>query len=238
MRINRFLASAGLGSRRACEDLVLTGRVTVNGHVCESLACRVAPGDHVKVDGRRISGEETVTIALNKPRGYLCTASDEAGRRTIFDLLPHGLPRLVHVGRLDKESEGLLILTNDGALAQNLTHPRYKVEKEYEVILNRSIDLLDTEKLLRGFQIEGGRAKMEAVRITGARRARVILRQGIKRQIRLMFYELGYEVERLVRVRIGGLTVEHLPPGTIRRLDPSEISRLGAAPPTARSTKG
>lgn len=226
MRLNRFLASAGFGSRRSCEQLILEGQVTLNGKVCTALATKVEPGDSVKVRGRLVKATPPVSVLLNKPRGYVCTASDERGRRTVFELLPDKFPRLFHVGRLDKESEGLLILTNDGDLSLQLTHPRHKVEKEYEVFLDRNFDFELAPKLLKGIRMEGGIAKAEAVHRRGPKRLKVILRQGLKRQIRQMFYELGYEVERLVRVRIGNLSVRDLPPGQWRFLGEKEIAAL------------
>lgn len=233
MRLNRFLASAGFGSRRGCEQLVREGQVTINGRVCTELATQVAPGDAVKVRNKLVKQEPPLTVLLNKPRGYVCTASDERDRRTIFDLLPAKFPRLFHVGRLDKESEGLLLLTNDGDLSLRLTHPRYKVEKEYQVHLDRAFDPVHAAGLLKGVFMEGGRAKAESVRQIGPHKLRVVLRQGLKRQIRQMFYTLGYEVERLVRVRIGPLTVKDLPPGRWRTLSEKEISAL--APPAQAS---
>jgi len=226
MRLNRFLAAAGLGSRRGVEKLILEGHVTLNGEPCFDLATTVAPTDSVKVDGRLVQAEQLRYILLNKPKGFLCTASDEKGRRTIFELLPAGLPRLFNVGRLDKESEGLLILTNDGAVAQHLTHPSHGVEKEYEVVLDQPFDPAKREKLLRGFHIEGGRAKMEGLAQVGPNRLKVVLRQGIKRQIRLMFYDIGYEVEQLTCIRIGSLRAHNLAPGAWRFLTGRELKSL------------
>ena len=226
MRLNRFLASAGLGSRRSCEELIRTGQVTINGVLCENLATTVEPSDVVKVGQRVLHSAAPMTLLLHKPPGYLCTASDTHERQTIFDLLPPNFPRLFHVGRLDRDSEGLLILTNDGDLSLKLTHPRYKVEKEYEVVLDRAFDFEKTEKLLHGISLEEGWAKAEAVYKLGSNKLKVILRQGLKRQIRNMFYALGYEVEKLVRVRIGSLKIGEMPPGTVRALTQKEIDTL------------
>ena len=129
MRLNRYLASAGLGSRRSVEALIQEGQVKINGQVVDDLATTVGPGDVVKVRNAVVSPQETVHAVLYKPRGFLCTASDERQRRTIFDLLPTDWPRVYHVGRLDMESEGLLIVTNDGDLAMALTHPSFKLER-------------------------------------------------------------------------------------------------------------
>jgi 23S rRNA pseudouridine2605 synthase len=228
MRLNRYLASAGLGSRRSVEALIQEGQVKINGQVVDDLATTVGPGDVVKVRNAVVSPQETVHAVLYKPRGFLCTASDERERRTIFDLLPTDWPRVYHVGRLDMESEGLLIVTNDGDLAMALTHPSFKLEKEYEVTLDKPFEAKHAEKLLRGFHIEGGRAKMENVEIMSALKLRVILTQGIKRQIRLMLYDCGYEVEALKRVRIGTLHPEKLRAGMWRMLSPKDVADLKA----------
>ncbi|MDD5350144.1 MAG: pseudouridine synthase [Chthoniobacteraceae bacterium] len=228
MRLNRFLASAGLGSRRSCEELIRTGQVTINGVQCENLATTVEPSDVVKVGQRVLKSAAPMTLLLHKPPGYLCTASDTHDRQTIFDLLPTHFPRLFHVGRLDRDSEGLLLMTNDGDLALKLTHPRYKVEKEYEVVLNKPFDFELTAKLLHGISLEEGWAKAEEVHKLGPNKVKVILRQGLKRQIRKMFYALGYEVEKLVRVRIGKLQIGDMPAGSFRALTQKEIEGLVA----------
>jgi len=229
MRINRFLAAAGLGSRRSCEELILGGEVTINGQICQNLATEVKEEDFVKVGSKRILPEKHLYVLLHKPRGYLCTASDTHDRRTIFELLPGKWPRLFHVGRLDRESEGLLILTNDGDLGLRLTHPRYKMEKEYEVLLNRPYDAAaDTPRLLHGVNIEGGRAKAEIVKQMSPMLLRIVLRQGLKRQIRHMLYKVGYEVERLIRIRIGPLRLTELHAGEWRLLTAGEVKALSA----------
>lgn len=228
MRLNRYLAAAGLGSRRNVEALILEGRVKINGRLVEDLGTVVAPGDVVKVGSKVVQPQEIVHAVLYKPRGFLCTASDERERRTIFDLLPTDWPRVYHVGRLDMESEGLLIVTNDGDLSLSLTHPRYKIEKEYEVTLDKPFDPSKKEKLLRGFHIEGGRAKMEEVEQIAADKLRVILTQGIKRQIRLMMYDCGFEVENLRRIRIGTIRIDKLRAGMWRMLSPKDVADLKA----------
>ena len=226
MRLNRFLASAGLGSRRSCEELIRTGQVTINGVLCETLATTVSPADVVKVGNHVVHTAVSATLILHKPPGFLCTASDTHERRTIFELLPPNFPRLFHVGRLDRESEGLLILTNDGELALKLTHPRYKVEKEYEVVLDHAFDFELATKLLNGIALEEGWAKAESVYKLGSTKLKVVLKQGMKRQIRLMFYALGYEVKRLTRVRIGPLQLQNMPAGSWRVLTQKEIDAL------------
>src|SRR5205807_3539227 len=205
MRLNRFLAAAGIGSRRNCDELIATGRVTINGRVCTNLSTQPDERDHVKVDGKLVHLERTTSIVLHKPAGFVSTRSDPNARDTIFDLLPPKFPRLFNIGRLDAQTEGLLILTNDGDLAQRLTHPRYKVEKEYEVTLDRPWDPSLAVKLRNGIMLDEQRARIENVHVIRPTRLRVVLRQGINRQIRRMFFALGYEVERLVRTRVGHL---------------------------------
>src|SRR5436190_11966283 len=213
MRLNRFLAAAGIGSRRKCDELIADGRVTINGRVCTNFSTQPGERDHVKVDGKIVHAERTMTIALHKPAGFVSTRKDLHARDTIFDLLPPKFPRLFNVGRLDAQTEGLLLLTNDGDLAQRLTHPRYKIDKEYEVTLDRPWDQNLAPKLLHGVVLDGQRARMERVQPIRVAKVRVVLRQGINRQIRRMFLELGYRVKRLVRVRVGPLRLGDLPNG-------------------------
>jgi 23S rRNA pseudouridine2605 synthase len=227
MRLNRFLAASGLGSRRACEALIRDGKVSVNGHFIRDLATVVNPEDEVRVAGKPpLRPAMPVYILLHKPKGIVSTRSDERGRRTVFDLVPAHFGRLFHVGRLDKESEGLILLTNDGSLSHRLTHPAHEVEKEYEVFLDRPFEAEKIPKLLRGLVIEGGRGRMERVQIVAPSVVKVVLRQGIKRQIRLMFLKLGYEVKRLIRTRIGDLKLGPLQPGEWRALGKREVAVL------------
>jgi 23S rRNA pseudouridine2605 synthase len=226
MRLNRFLAAAGVGSRRYCDELIASGRVTINGRVCTDFSAQPTERDHVKVGSKMVRAERKLHIVLHKPAGYVSTKSDPHARDTIFDLLPPNMPRLFNVGRLDAQSEGLLVLTNDGDLAQRLTHPRYKIDKEYEVTLDKPWDAELSPKLLRGVMLDGQRAKLERIQPIGPTRVRVILRQGINRQIRRMFYEVGYEVNRLVRTRIGNLRLGDMPRGHWRPLASAELRSL------------
>jgi len=226
MRLNRFLAAAGIASRRKCDELIADGRVTINGQVCTDFSAQPGERDHVKVDGKHVHVERALTIALHKPPGFVSTRSDPHARDTIFDLLPPKFPRLFNIGRLDAQSEGLLLLTNDGDLAQRLTHPRHKIEKEYEVTLDRHWDSAPTQKLLRGIVLDGKRARISNVYALSPTRLRVTLRQGLNQQIRRMFYAVGYEVKRLVRIRIGNLRLGDLPRGQWRPLAKFELSSL------------
>lgn len=236
MRLNRFLAAAGLGSRRSCEELILKGSVSVNGTYRRDLATRILPGDDVRVHGRSIHAMATRTLLLNKPAGYTTTRSDRHAERTIFDLLPSDCGHLFHVGRLDRESEGLLLLTNDGAMAQELMHPSKGIEKEYEVIVDRPFGSKDAAALLKGTWIEGSVARVESVRTLGPTKICIILHQGLKRQIRVMLGQLGFNVERLIRIRLGPLTLRGVKSGSYRELRPDDLEALrkAAAAPKVR----
>jgi 23S rRNA pseudouridine2605 synthase len=239
VRLNQFLARAGFGSRRACEDLIRDGSVTINGHRLRELAVRVAPGDNVLVHGKPVKMPLPIVAMLHKPAGYLCTSADSTSERTIYDLLPAHWPRVIYVGRLDKESEGLLIVTNDGDLAQRLTHPSSKLRKTYVVTLDREFDFVLAPKMKKGFALVEGFARMEDIFRLGPRTLKVVLTQGLKRQIREMFYKHGYEVKRLVRVQIGDLTIDKLPAGQHRLLSQDEVRRyFPASKPGAPAPRG
>ncbi len=225
MRLNQFLARAGFGSRRACEELIRDGSVTINGHRLRELATRVGPNDHVLVNGKPVKMPLPIVAILHKPPGYLCTSADSTREKTIYDLLPAGWPRVVYVGRLDKDSEGLLVVTNDGNLAQRLTHPSHKLRKTYIVTLDREFNFEQAPKFKKGFAIEEGMARMDDIFRVGPRTLKVVLTQGLKRQIREMFFKFGYEVKRLVRVQIGTLGIEKLPVGHHRVLSQDEVKR-------------
>ncbi len=229
MRLNRFLAAAGLGSRRSCEEHILKGRVALNGSICRTLSTQVLADDDVRVNGRLIHAFAPRTILLNKPAGYVCTRSDRHAERTVFDLLPSDAGNLFHVGRLDKESEGLLLLTNDGVLSQELMHPSKGVEKEYEVILDRTFGPKDAAALKKGTWIEGSIARVEAVRQLAPNKIQVILHQGLKRQIRVMLGQLGFDVKRLNRTRLGPLTLRGVKPGSYRDLRAEDLEALKKA---------
>lgn len=226
MRLNRYLSQCGLGSRRGCEQLVLEGRVSINGHVIRDLATQVNPDDRVVADGKPVKTETGVVIALHKPRGYICSRSDEKDRMTIYSLLPKQYQMLHHVGRLDKDSEGLLLMTNRGELSHRLIHPSMGAEKEYEVIVDQAMDQTTMAKLVKGMLTEEGYAKCERAWMITEYRAHVVLKQGLKRQIRLMFYQLGFEVERLTRTRIGWLELKNLQKGGWKQLTETEVERF------------
>ncbi|HVJ46828.1 MAG TPA: pseudouridine synthase [Luteolibacter sp.] len=226
VRLNKYLASCGVGSRRACDELIQSGRVEVNGSPCVNMGTRITPADHVRLDGKRVSPNALSVMAFHKPRGYVCTREDELGRDTIYTLLPPSLHSLHHVGRLDRDSEGLLILTNDGDLSQKLMHPSKSVEKEYLVTSNQSFENEHLDQFLEGVYTEGGKLKAKAIERLSARRIKIVLDHGAKRQIRVMFEALGYQVTKLLRVRIGSLWLGDLEPGRYALLNDREVELL------------
>lgn len=229
MRLNRYLALCGLGSRRACEEIILGGGVKVNGRPVRELATAVGPDDSVVARGRVVRPAASRYVAVNKPPKCVTSRRAQGDRATVYELLPRDLAALPHVGRLDADSEGLLLLSNDGELAQALTHPSRHVEKEYDVVLDKSFDPAHTAKLLKGIYLEEGRARAARVHIEGANKLQVVLTQGMNRQIRRMFAALGYKVKRLTRTRLGPLWLGRMPRGTWRDLAPREVDALRQA---------
>jgi 23S rRNA pseudouridine2605 synthase len=226
VRLNKYLASCGVGSRRACDELIASGRVDVNGSPCVKLATRVTETDSVRVDGKRVFPKEEIVVIFHKPRGYVCTRSDELGRETIYSLLPASLSALHHVGRLDTDSEGMLILTNDGDLSQQLMHPSKSVEKEYLVTSNQAFENAHLDQFLAGVFTEEGKLRAKHIERISARRIKVVLDHGAKRQIRVMFEALGYQVTKLLRVRIGNLWLGDLEIGRWAVLNAKEVKML------------
>ena len=223
-RLQKVLARAGIASRRAAEELITAGRVQVNGQRAE-LGRRVQPGDHVTVDGETVplSSTAPITLMLHKPAGFVTTAHDELGRRSVLDAMPR-IPGLHPVGRLDKDSEGLLILTTDGQLTQQLTHPRFEHEKAYRVWCDPAPRRAELDELRGGVLLEDGPAKAAAAPAPGGALAH--LREGRKRQVRRMFAAVGCPVTRLLRYRVGGLWLGDLAPGEYAALGPRELRWL------------
>jgi 23S rRNA pseudouridine2605 synthase len=233
-RLNKYLASCAVGSRRACDELIRSGRIDVNGSTCNKLATRIQMDDHVKLDGRRVAPRDATIVAFHKPRGYVCSREDELGRDTIYVLLPASLHSLHHVGRLDRDSEGLLILTNDGDLSQRLMHPSKAVEKEYLVTANQAFENAHLDQFLEGVYTAGGKLRAKAIERLSSRRIKVVLDHGAKRQIRMMFETMGYTVTKLLRVRIGQLWLGDLEPGQWAILTPQEVAMLLGTPATTK----
>lgn len=228
-RLQRFLASAGVASRRKAEALIEAGRVTVDGGVAR-LGQRVAAGQRVCLDGREVVARaEHRTFALHKPAGFVTSAADERGRRTVLELVPV-VPGLHPVGRLDRDSEGLLLLTTDGALTARLTHPRYGHTKTYRVWCDRgAIDRAASRALEAGVALDDGPARALRARPAPGG-AVVVLGEGRKRQVRRMLEAVGAPVARLLRTHVGGLALGDLAPGTYRELGPEDLRRLGYTP--------
>src|SRR5437764_13937210 len=195
----------------------------VNGKPCTDFHFQPRPNDHVKVDGKLIHQRAPVHILLNKPRGFVCTRRDPHIVDTIYDLLPSEFSSLAYVGRLDAQSEGLLLRTNDGELTQRLTHPRFKIEKEYEVVLDRTASLDLAQQLVRGVLLDGKRARAKRVQQISPTRLRIVLEQGINRQIRRMLERFGFHAKMLSRIRMGNLRLGDLPRGHWRVLTKREI---------------
>jgi 23S rRNA pseudouridine2605 synthase len=236
MRLQKVIAQAGLASRRKAETLITQGCVSVNGRLVTTPGMMVDPAvDIVVVNGRRLARRTAlIYMLLHKPRGYMTTCDDEQGRPTVFDLLKPQLTRLFPVGRLDCNSEGVLLLTNDGALANRLLHPRYRIARTYVVKIQGAITDEEVERLRRGVILEDGRTMPAQVQVT--RRSdkssvlRLTLYEGRHRQIHRMLQRCGgYTVKRLQRVAMGPLTLAGLPPGAARPLEPFEVSRLQRA---------
>lgn len=225
MRLAKFLAHGGVASRRGAEEIVRNGRVTVNGEVVTDPARDVGESDEVRVGGELVGAEAREVWAVHKPAGVVSTAKEPGGRKAVVELVDSGA-RLYPVGRLDVDSTGLLLLTNDGELANRLTHPRYEVAKTYEVELRRPPSEEELRKLARGVELEDGPTAPAQVRRQGERGIEVVLREGRKRQVRRMAEAVGNEVVALRRVRIGPIALGDLPPGSSRPLTPKEISLL------------
>lgn len=227
MRLQKFLAECGIASRRKAEQVIARGSVSVNGVVARKMGTTVDPQtDRVEVEGKRVAKKQRlVYYMVNKPRGILSAASDAAGRKTVASLVPDDI-RAYPVGRLDLESEGMMILTNDGDLAYELMHPKFEHEKEYRVTVNRPLTVKDLEKLERGVRLDEGLARARRVTLLKPNCVSIALTQGWKRQIRRMFEKLGYSVARLVRVRVGGLTLGTLRSGSYRKLAPRDLQKL------------
>jgi 23S rRNA pseudouridine2605 synthase len=246
-----LIAEAGLASRRAAERMILDGRVSVNGAVVRELGAAAMPGrDEVRVDGSALRPPtERTYLLLHKPRGVVTSVRDPHAIHTIMSLLPPGMPRLFPVGRLDRESEGLLLLTDDGDLTERLLHPRYQIEREYAVLVRGPISQPALAKLRAGAEVEGARVRPLHVVVApppqpfdsdpapGTRWLRMTLTEGRKREVRVLCASAGLDVLRLIRVRFGSLTLGALPAGHTRPLIATEVADL-LEPQRRRGRKG
>jgi len=230
VRLVKYLAHAGIASRRSAELMIAAGRVTVEGELVTDPARDVGSGSAVEVDGRRLTGPEPrVVLALNKPVGVVSTARDTHGRQTVLALVPCEGLRLYPVGRLDIDTSGLILLTNDGELANRLTHPRFEVPKTYRARLGGGRIGEDALRALRaGVELDDGRTAPARVRRVGAQEIELTIHEGRNRQVRRMCQAIGHPVLELVRTRFGPLTLGDLAPGANRALAADEIERLRA----------
>ncbi len=248
MRIARAMALAGVDSRRKCELYIKNGEVGLNGEIIFDLGRQVdIENDEMTFRGRALSFDRYVYYVLHKPKGYTTTALDPYAEKTVFELLPHKLAartkntadriRVFPVGRLDRDSTGLLLFTNDGELAHRLTHPRYGVGKWYQVRLGRALDPRDAIRICRGVQLEDGTAKAEKLQSLSKRVIRILIREGKKREVRRIFEKVGYEVVDLCRISFGPLILGTLAPRCGRFLSSSEIRHLKEAATAALPKK-
>lgn len=229
-RLNKYIASSGLCSRRKADELIEAGRVLVNGKKITELGYLVQDKDKVFVDKKLIRPVKHEYYRFYKPAGYITTADDEKGRKTIYDLLPENLQHLKPVGRLDKDSTGLLILTNDGDLINELTHPSIKVPKIYLVTINGQIHRHELEQLANGVEIEKGKIAYADISVLDMNSEKttmqITLYQGLNRQIRKMFEYVGYEVKSLKRIQHATLTLQGLKRGEFKPIKPQQIKEL------------
>jgi len=233
-RLNRAIASTGYCSRRKADELIAAGKVSVNGKIVRDFNIEIdANKDELKIEGKRFSVKRLDYILLYKPRGTVTTCQDEYDRETVLDLLPPELRHVRPVGRLDRDSEGLLILTNDGDLAQKLTHPSHELFKRYQITVLGAIQSHALEQLAQGIQLEDGvtlPADVKLLKKSGEKSTfEISIREGRNRQLRRMCAQVGYPVEHLVRVAIGALQLRQMLPGEWRHLTFEEIGRLGSA---------
>jgi 23S rRNA pseudouridine2605 synthase len=234
-RLQKYLARAGVASRRAAEDLIVAGRVSVNDVTVTGLGTKIVPGvDRVCVDGRQVEPPaEVVYLMLNKPAGVVTTMDDPQGRPTVARYVPSAGPRLFPVGRLDAATTGLLLLTNDGDLAHALMHPRHHVPKVYRADVDGVPDPADLRRLREGVELDDGRTSPAQARLLERRADRavveIVLREGRKRQVRRMLSAVGHPVRSLTRVAYGPLPLGDLPPGAVRALSQDEVAALRAA---------
>ena len=229
-RLNKFIASSGFCSRRKADELIEAGKVAVNGKIITELGFQIGPKDKVVVEGKLIKPLKNEYYRFYKPAGYITTSEDEKGRKTIYDLLPENLASLKPVGRLDKDSTGLLILTNDGDLINELTHPSIKVPKIYMVTVGAAVHRHELEQMAKGIEIEPGKvayADIQVLEIDNKHtEMEITLYQGMNRQIRKMFEHFGYEVKVLKRIQHATLTIEGLKRGEFKPIKPIQIREL------------
>ena len=231
MRINKFLAAAGVASRRECDKLIADGKVKVNGKIA-TLGIEVSETDEVFVEDRKVVIQKNEYYILNKPKGYICSVSDDKGRKTVMDLMPANVGRIYPVGRLDYDSEGLLILTTDGELAQKLTHPSNEIPKTYLVKIEGTLTEAALNPIRSGIEIDDYMTKKCKAHIVETNKAytkiHITITEGKNREVRKMFAAIGKEVQLLKRIKVGELTLRGLDRGAYRKLSKQEVDYLNS----------
>ena len=234
IRLNKYLSNAGICSRREADVLIKTGVVTVNGEIITEMGHKVRPGDQVRYDGETINAETKRYVLLNKPKGFITTMDDPMGRKTVMGLVRKACKERVYpVGRLDRDTTGLLLFTNDGDLAKKLTHPLFKARKIYEVELDKNVTSIDLNRLLSGVKLEDGTSRFDAASFLDDHDGRLVgveLHSGKNQIVRRTFEAMGYKVRKLDRVTFAGLTKKDLPRGRYRILSEKEVSFLKMTP--------
>ncbi|MCT4601119.1 MAG: rRNA pseudouridine synthase [Marinifilaceae bacterium] len=229
MRLNKYIANSGICSRREADKMIADGRISVNGNICSEVGTKVSYRDNVCVDGKEINPEKKVYIIMNKPKNCVTSADDNLGRTTVMDIISTACPqRVFPVGRLDRMTTGVLLLTNDGDLTKKLTHPKYDKKKIYHAVLDKNITEAELEKIAIGFELEDGFIKSDRIEYANGKHNEVgiEIHSGKNRIVRRIFKHLGYEVVKLDRVFFGGLTKKGLPRGKFRFLTDTEIKIL------------
>ncbi len=230
VRLNKFLADAGVASRREADNLIKTGLVQINGNVVTEMGYKVLPDDEVRFNGSLLNPEKKVYLVLNKPRGFITTVSDPKARKTVMELVANaGNERIYPVGRLDRQTTGVLLFTNDGEMAKKLTHPSHGARKIYDVSLNKKLTQTDYHKIQDGLELDDGPIKVDEISFVEGKSKNqigIILHSGRNRIVRRIFEHLGYEVTKLDRVWFAGITKKGLSRGQWRKLSQKEVNFL------------
>lgn len=228
IRLQKALSQAGIASRRKAEEYILHGEVSIDGKIVTTLGIKIDPyKNKISFNGKQIHFEKRIYIILSKPKGYLCTSNDTHNRPIVFDLIKGIHEKIFTVGRLDKDTEGLLILTNDGDFSHKVLHPSFKIDKKYQVILDKPISPKDIKRIQKGIFIDGKKTLPCKLQLSKhEKQIYLTIYEGRKRQIRKMMDALRYDIKRLKRIQVGHLTLGNLKPGEFRHLSKSEISKL------------
>jgi len=224
MRLNKYLSLCGVASRRQADSIIKRGEVKVNGRTVKEMGVKINPDkDEIKVNNKICQSPEFIYLALNKPKGYVCTRAKFRNEKSVYKLLPKKYHNLKIAGRLDKNSQGLLILSNDGDFIYQLTHPKFRHEKEYQVELNNDLSSDNLVKLKKGIKLDEGLAKFDKIKKVNNKKYNIIIHQGWKRQIRRMFKKINYQVKGLTRIRIGKLNISDIDLGKYKLINKKQV---------------